>query len=269
MSRRPRARRTLRSHGANLSRLSQVSWDFGGGPMWSGDVHEVIVHGGSDTLDDVALELETPGGLGVSVPEQVRVAMVELAGDMQEGLLALAVGAGLQVRDALMAADVTALAGPRGGHDPERTAVRHGTGPGSVTLGGRRVPVQRPRRWTAPGSCRCPPTSCSARPRCSAGWRWRRCSPGCRPDVTRSGWSRSGTRSPSRPRARASRRCRAGSSRRPETALAGLLAGPFPGPRRCGRSGCGEMRSCVQRPSCTRASLRGRAPDRAFHNCTG
>lgn len=56
---------------------------------------------------------------------------------------------------ALMDVDVTALAGPRGKHDPGRVAVRHGTGSGSVTLGGRRVPVVRPRvrrPRTAPGN---------------------------------------------------------------------------------------------------------------------
>ena len=44
-----------------------------------------------------------------------------------------------------MEADVTAACGPRGKHDPDRTATRHGTEAGSVTLGGRRVPVTRPR----------------------------------------------------------------------------------------------------------------------------
>ena len=69
-----------------------------------------------------------------------------------EGLLALAVGAGLQVMAALMEADVTALAGPKGKHDMARTAVRHGRERGSVTLGGRRVPVTRPRVRAADGS---------------------------------------------------------------------------------------------------------------------
>jgi transposase-like protein len=71
--------------------------------------------------------------------------MAEIAENMGEGLLALAVGAGLQVMAALMDADVTALAGPKGRHDEARTAVRHGRERGSVTLGGRRVPVTRPR----------------------------------------------------------------------------------------------------------------------------
>jgi putative transposase len=39
-------------------------------------------------------------------PERVTVAMAEIAENMQEGLLALAVGAGLQVMQALMEADV-------------------------------------------------------------------------------------------------------------------------------------------------------------------
>ena len=88
----------------------------------------------------------------LAVPEQVSVAMDEIAADMREGLLALAVGAGLQVMAQLMEADVTAACGPRGKHDPDRTATRHGTEAGSVTLGGRRVPVARPRVRTADGS---------------------------------------------------------------------------------------------------------------------
>ena len=81
----------------------------------------------------------------LAVPEQVSVAMEEIAADMREGLLGLAVGAGLQVMAQLMEADVTAVCGPKGKHDPDRTATRHGTEAGSVTLGGRRVPVTRPR----------------------------------------------------------------------------------------------------------------------------
>jgi hypothetical protein len=51
-----------------------------------------------------------------------------------------------------MDADVSALAGPRGAHNPDRVAVRHGTEAGSVTLGGRRVAVRRPRVRAADGS---------------------------------------------------------------------------------------------------------------------
>ena len=97
-------------------------------------------------------KIDTPDALELTVPEHVNVVMAEVAADMREGLLALAVGAGLQVMTALMDADVTALAGPRGKHNADRVAVRHGTDRGSVTLGGRRVPVQRPRVRAADGS---------------------------------------------------------------------------------------------------------------------
>ena len=49
----------------------------------------------------------------LTVPDQVSVAMNEIAAGLREGLLALAVGAGLQVMQQLMEADVTAACGPR------------------------------------------------------------------------------------------------------------------------------------------------------------
>ena len=88
----------------------------------------------------------------LAVPEQVSVALGEIAADMREGLLALAVGAGLQVMAQLMEADVIAACGPRGRHDPDRAATRHGTEQGSVTLGGRRLPIARPRVRAVEGS---------------------------------------------------------------------------------------------------------------------
>jgi putative transposase len=88
----------------------------------------------------------------VAVPEQVVVSMAEIAGSVKEGLLALAVGAGLQVMAAMFDEDVTRLCGPDGRHNPDRAGYRHGAEPGSVTLGGRRVPVTRPRVRAADGS---------------------------------------------------------------------------------------------------------------------
>jgi hypothetical protein len=64
---------------------------------------------------------------------------------MREGLLAASVAIGLGVMGELIDAEVTEQAGPKGRHDPARTAVRHGTEDGKVTLGGRRIPVRRPR----------------------------------------------------------------------------------------------------------------------------
>jgi transposase-like protein len=85
----------------------------------------------------------------VALPDAVSVAVGELAGELEEGLLAFAVGAGLQVLGAILDAEVTALAGPKGRHDPQRSAVRHGSDDGLVTLGGRQVSVTRPRVRTA------------------------------------------------------------------------------------------------------------------------
>ncbi|SDX63204.1 hypothetical protein SAMN05661080_00667, partial [Modestobacter sp. DSM 44400] len=61
-------------------------------------------------------KIDTPVGDGLVVPERVSVAMADIAGSMREGLLALAVGTGLQVMAALMESDVTAVAGPKGKH---------------------------------------------------------------------------------------------------------------------------------------------------------
>ncbi|MGH9223340.1 MAG: IS256 family transposase [Acidimicrobiales bacterium] len=87
-----------------------------------------------------------------TMPDTVAVTLAELAGSLREGLLAMAVGAGLQVMDALIAESVTALVGPKFRHDANRAAVRHGTEAGSVSLGGRAVPVRRPRVRTADGT---------------------------------------------------------------------------------------------------------------------
>jgi putative transposase len=81
----------------------------------------------------------------VQLPDAVSVAVGQLAGELEEGLLAFAVGAGLQVLGAILEAEATALAGPKGKHDPQRAAVRHGSDGGLVTLGGRQVPITRPR----------------------------------------------------------------------------------------------------------------------------
>ncbi len=95
---------------------------------------------------------QTKTAAAMTLPDSVAIAMTDLADELREGLLALAVGTGLQVMGVLLEESVTALAGPKGRHDPDRTAVRHGHEEGSVTLGGRRVPVRRPRVRSADGS---------------------------------------------------------------------------------------------------------------------
>src|SRR4051794_881193 len=83
------------------------------------------------------------------VPASVLEALGELAGAAKEGLLALSVGVGLGVLHELLEAEVDEVVGSKGKHDPCRTAVRHGHDAGEVTLGGRRVPVSRPRARSA------------------------------------------------------------------------------------------------------------------------
>ncbi len=87
-----------------------------------------------------------------ALPARVQEALGELAGTAKEGLLALSVGVGLGVLAELMAEEVDDVVGPKGRHDVERSAVRHGHEGGEVTLGGRRVPVDRPRVRAADGS---------------------------------------------------------------------------------------------------------------------
>jgi putative transposase len=76
----------------------------------------------------------------------------ELVGAAKEGLLALSVATGLGVLHELLEDEVDDVVGPKGKRNAERTAVRHGHEAGEVTLGGRRVPVERPRVRTADGA---------------------------------------------------------------------------------------------------------------------
>jgi transposase-like protein len=73
------------------------------------------------------------------------------ASKMRDGLLAASVAIGLDVMGELVDAEVTDVAGPKGRHDRDRGAYRHGTEDGKVTLGGRRIPVRRPRVRTVAG----------------------------------------------------------------------------------------------------------------------
>lgn len=82
---------------------------------------------------------------------EIQQALGELVGAAHDGLLALSVGVGLRVVHELMEAEVTEIVGPKGRHDQDRSASRHGHEDGSMTLGGRRVPVSRPRARTLDG----------------------------------------------------------------------------------------------------------------------
>ncbi len=104
------------------------------------------------------------------LPEEMSLALADIAAVVREGLLAMSVAAGMAVMATMFEAEVTGAAGVKGKHNPERTAVRHGTEKGTVTLGGCRVEVtgHEPAPWTGM-KCRCrrtrssPPTTCCPR----------------------------------------------------------------------------------------------------------
>jgi len=90
------------------------------------------------------------------LPDRLQEALGQLVGAAREGLLALSVEVGLGVLGELLEREVEELVGPKGKWNADRTAVRHGHEDGEVTLGGRRVPVRRPRARTADGESEVP-----------------------------------------------------------------------------------------------------------------
>jgi transposase-like protein len=101
------------------------------------------IEGGTAVDENVAVAQAT--SQEAVLRERVQEALGQLVGAAKEGLLALSVGVGLGVLSELMEEEVVDVVGPKGRHDRERTAFRHGHEDGEVTLGGRRVGVRRPR----------------------------------------------------------------------------------------------------------------------------
>jgi len=87
----------------------------------------------------------------LALPPRVQEALGELVSSAKEGLLALSVGVGLGVLSELLEEEVDEVVGPKGKHNPARSALRHGHERGEVTLGGRRVQAARPRVRSADG----------------------------------------------------------------------------------------------------------------------
>ena len=96
------------------------------------------------------------GSAEAVLPPRVQEALGQLVGAAKEGLLALSVGVGLGVLAELMEEEVVEVVGVKGKHDAERVAVRHGHESSEVTLGGRRVAVERPRVRSADGRAELP-----------------------------------------------------------------------------------------------------------------
>lgn len=87
----------------------------------------------------------------VKLPKEVTVALTKLLPEAKHGLLSLSVAIRLQVLQAMIDEKVAAVAGAKGKHDPMRTAYRHGFESRTVTLGGRKLSIMRPRVRTLAG----------------------------------------------------------------------------------------------------------------------
>ena len=81
----------------------------------------------------------------VDSPVQRHLPLVDLLVDTRAELMELAVASGLKVLHSLLEEDRTAICGPRYQHQTDRSAVRAGTVPSEVVLGGRKVALRRPR----------------------------------------------------------------------------------------------------------------------------
>lgn len=88
----------------------------------------------------------------VELPERVQAQLQDVAVAVKDGLLALSISAGLAVIESIMAEEVEAVCGPKGRHDPNRVAQRHGKERASLAVGGRRVEVPKPRVRSTTGS---------------------------------------------------------------------------------------------------------------------
>jgi hypothetical protein len=88
----------------------------------------------------------------IPLPDRVTIGLAAFSETVREGLLAFCVGVGLSVVAEIFEEEITQLVGPRGRHNPERQAYRHGQEDRQLTLGGRRVGVQKPRARTKAGA---------------------------------------------------------------------------------------------------------------------
>ena len=98
-------------------------------------------------VDGPAVRLvdSTDEALASFVPDKLAVTLGGIAEVCREGLMAVAVEAGLATAVAIMNEEVDALCGAWNARDVERSHERGGTTPSSVVMGGQRLPLRRPR----------------------------------------------------------------------------------------------------------------------------
>jgi len=85
--------------------------------------------------------VDLPKATTVEIPLPLLGALAKI----ENSFFDLCIDAGRQVLGAMMEQDREALCGPRWKRDPDRIAGRAGTTQSGVTLGGRRIPIRRPR----------------------------------------------------------------------------------------------------------------------------
>ena len=83
--------------------------------------------------------------LGELLPEALAVTLGGIAEACREGLMAVAVEAGLAAALAIMQEEAAAVCGAWNARDAERSCERGGTTATSVVMGGQRLPMRRPR----------------------------------------------------------------------------------------------------------------------------
>jgi putative transposase len=105
------------------------------------------------------VEQEQDARAELALPPRVQEALGELVNAAKDGLLALSVGVGLGVLAEMLETEVEEVVGAKHAKIPDRVAVRHGHEAGEITLGGRRVAVERPRVRSADGEREVPLTT--------------------------------------------------------------------------------------------------------------
>jgi len=83
--------------------------------------------------------------LGCRVSVELPVSVAEVIEGVSGEIERLTGEAGLLIMKAVMNAEVESLTGPKGRHDPDRTATRWTAQPGYVVLAGKKVKVTKPR----------------------------------------------------------------------------------------------------------------------------
>ncbi len=98
-------------------------------------------------LDRPALRMvdSTDERLADVLPAELAIELGGIAQLCREGLMAVAVEAGMVAAMAMMRSETDMLCGTWNARDPERTHVRGGSAPTSVVMGGQKLPMRRPR----------------------------------------------------------------------------------------------------------------------------